>query len=186
MDLTLLKSQFPGLTILEPSPLKDYPSIRVGDVGDLLPLMRMLKEDLGFDYLDFVTAIDWKGPVDMQGYIANPNPNPFLPEGATPQAPPRAPTPGFPYRETFEVVYAVSSLAKRVKLFIRLELPRSAPRLPSVTHLWLTADWQEREVYDLMGIIFEGHPNLKKILTPEFTQGHPLRKDYVHVKDQYD
>ncbi|MBI4667768.1 MAG: NADH-quinone oxidoreductase subunit C [Elusimicrobia bacterium] len=62
----------------------------------------------------------------------------------------------------------------------------AAPSAPSLTSVWKTADWQEREVYDLMGIVFEGHPNLKKILTPEFIQGHPLRKDYVHIKDKYD
>ena len=52
--------------------------------------------------------------------------------------------------------------------------------------LYKSADWQERETFDLYGIKFEGHPNLTKILTPSFTVGHPLRKDYVHVKDKYD
>jgi len=58
--------------------------------------------------------------------------------------------------------------------------------VPSAYDLFKSADWQEREQFDLMGVTFEGHPNLTKILTPDFLVGHPLRKDYVHVKDKYD
>ncbi|BAZ53868.1 NADH dehydrogenase (ubiquinone) 30 kDa subunit [Nostoc sp. NIES-4103] len=63
----------------------------------------------------------------------------------------------------------------RVKVF----LPRENPRVPSVYWIWKTADWQERESYDMYGIIYEGHPNLKRILMPEDWVGWPLRKDYV-------
>ncbi|AUS99667.1 NAD(P)H-quinone oxidoreductase subunit J [Aliinostoc sp. HNIBRCY26] len=63
----------------------------------------------------------------------------------------------------------------RVKVF----LPRENPRIPSVYWIWKTADWQERESYDMFGIIYEGHPNLKRILMPEDWVGWPLRKDYV-------
>lgn len=63
----------------------------------------------------------------------------------------------------------------RVKVF----LPREDPRVPSVYWLWKTADWQERETYDMFGIIFEGHPNLKRLLMPEDWVGWPLRKDYI-------
>ena len=63
----------------------------------------------------------------------------------------------------------------RVKVF----LSREDPRLPSVFWIWKTADWQEREAYDMYGIIYEGHPNLKRILMPEDWVGWPLRKDYV-------
>lgn len=63
----------------------------------------------------------------------------------------------------------------RVKVF----LPRENPRVPSVYWIWKTADWQERESYDMFGIIYEGHPNLKRILMPEDWVGWPLRKDYV-------
>jgi len=52
------------------------------------------------------------------------------------------------------------------------------PEVPSVTSLWRTADWHEREVYDLCGVAFTGHPNLRRILLSEDWQGHPLRKDY--------
>lgn len=63
----------------------------------------------------------------------------------------------------------------RVKVF----LPRENPRVPSVYWIWKTADWQERETYDLYGIIYEGHPNLKRLLMPEDWVGFPLRKDYI-------
>lgn len=63
----------------------------------------------------------------------------------------------------------------RVKVF----LPRENPRLPSVYWIWKAADWQERESYDMYGIVYEGHPNLKRILMPEDWVGFPLRKDYV-------
>ncbi len=63
----------------------------------------------------------------------------------------------------------------RLKVF----LPRENPRLPSVYWIWKTADWQERESYDMFGIVYEGHPNLKRILMPEDWVGWPLRKDYI-------
>lgn len=63
----------------------------------------------------------------------------------------------------------------RVKVF----LPRENPSVPSVYWIWKTADWQERESYDMYGIIYEGHPNLKRLLMPEDWVGYPLRKDYI-------
>jgi NAD(P)H-quinone oxidoreductase subunit J len=63
----------------------------------------------------------------------------------------------------------------RVKVF----LPRENPSIPSVYWIWKTADWQERESYDMYGIVYEGHPSLKRILMPEDWVGWPLRKDYI-------
>lgn len=63
----------------------------------------------------------------------------------------------------------------RLKVF----LPRDNPRVPSVYWIWKTADWQERESFDMYGIIYEGHPNLKRLLMPEDWVGYPLRKDYI-------
>ncbi len=63
----------------------------------------------------------------------------------------------------------------RIKVF----LPRADPRCPSVYWIWKTADWQERETFDMYGIVYEGHPNLKRILMPEDWIGYPMRKDYV-------
>jgi len=61
---------------------------------------------------------------------------------------------------------------------VRVVVDRGDPHIPTVAHLWPTADWQEREAFDLMGIVFDGHPNLVRILLPDDWEGHPLRKDY--------
>ncbi len=62
---------------------------------------------------------------------------------------------------------------------IKVYLPRENPKIPSVYWIWKGADWQERESYDMFGIVYEGHPNLKRILMPEDWVGWPLRKDYI-------
>ncbi len=87
---------------------------------------------------------------------------------------------GVDYYQYFEVVYFLVSLEHNHSLMMKARCHgRDNPTLPSLTGLWRSADLQEREIYDLLGITFEGHPNLKRIvLWPEF-QGHPLRKDYL-------
>lgn len=84
-----------------------------------------------------------------------------------------------------EVVYHLWSLVHKHSLVVKVMLPRwkgdvagELPEVPSVAGVWPTADWHERETYDLMGINFTGHPNLVRILCPEDWVGHPLRKDY--------
>jgi NADH-quinone oxidoreductase subunit C len=78
-----------------------------------------------------------------------------------------------------QVVYQLWSLAHRRSLRIKAELPLSELEIDSVEPLWRTADWLEREVYDLFGIDFIGHPDLRRILMPEnYAEGHPLRKDF--------
>ncbi|MBI4821212.1 MAG: NADH-quinone oxidoreductase subunit C [Deltaproteobacteria bacterium] len=78
----------------------------------------------------------------------------------------------------FEVVYHLYSLSKKHRLRIKVELPEADPRTPSVFGLWKSANWMEREAFDLYGIKFDGHPDLRRVLLyPEF-EGHPLRKDY--------
>ncbi len=64
-------------------------------------------------------------------------------------------------------------------LAVRVRVPRDNPRVPSVAEVWPTAEWHEREAYDLLGVVFEGHPDLRRILCPDDWVGHPLRKDYV-------
>jgi NADH:ubiquinone oxidoreductase subunit C len=182
--LTKLSAKLPQLE-KHPTQVKDYVTMRLRSADDLLPVARALKGELGFDYLEIVTAVDWLGPVNPDGFIRNPNPNVFLPDGATPQNFPGA-TPNFAYRPSFEVVWVFGNLAEQAKVFLKLELPRDAASVPSLVGLFKAADWQERETYDLYGIRFDGHPNLTKILTADFLAGHPLRKDYVHVKDKYD
>jgi len=84
------------------------------------------------------------------------------------------------YYDHFEVVYMLSSLEHNHSLVIKTRCyDRENPVLPSVVGLWQGADFQEREIYDLMGIRFEGHPNMKRIFLWEGFQGHPLRKDFM-------
>ena len=84
------------------------------------------------------------------------------------------------YYEYFEVVYQLSSLEHNHSLVVKARCyDRENPVLPSVVGLWQGADFQEREIYDLMGISFEGHPNMKRIFLWDGFQGHPLRKDYL-------
>ncbi len=78
----------------------------------------------------------------------------------------------------FHVIYVLHSPTRLAKLVIKVKLEREQPVLPSATAIWPGANWFERELYDLFGIKFEGHPNLKRILMPDEWIGHPLRKDY--------
>jgi NADH-quinone oxidoreductase subunit C len=79
--------------------------------------------------------------------------------------------------ERFAVVYQLLNVTNAERIIIKVYVP-DGEKLPSVTDLWGTADWHEREIYDLFGLEFEGHPDLRKILTPEDLDGHPLRKDF--------
>ncbi|SMO67160.1 NADH-quinone oxidoreductase subunit C [Melghirimyces algeriensis] len=85
---------------------------------------------------------------------------------------------GVDYEEHMEVLYHFVSLKHGHTLCIKVKTDREDPRIPSVTDVWPAANWHEREVYDLLGIRFQGHPELKRILMPEDWVGHPLRKDY--------
>jgi len=84
------------------------------------------------------------------------------------------------YINHFEVVYHLTSLNKQHTAIIKTRLDgREELSLPSVYHIWKGADFQEREVWDLMGISFSGHPNMKRIMLWEGFEGHPLRKDFL-------
>ena len=78
----------------------------------------------------------------------------------------------------FEVVYNLYSLSTKGRVRLKARVPESNPSLPSICSLYKAANWFEREAYDMFGIRFEGHPNLKRLLTFEEFEGHPLRKDY--------
>jgi len=87
---------------------------------------------------------------------------------------------GVDYFDCFEVVYHLTSIKHNHSLVLKTRCyDRENPVLPSVVGLWRTADFQEREIYDLLGISFEGHPNLKRIALWEGFEGHPLRKDFL-------
>jgi NADH:ubiquinone oxidoreductase subunit C len=181
--LALIKSHNPKIEKAA-SPVKDYLTIRLSSKDELVPLASFLKKS-GFDILDMVTATDMLGPVDMKGFIRQQNFNPFLPDGATPEIESAA-TPGYPYKPVMDLLWSFLSVEKKARVIVRLELPREGTSVPSLVPLFKSADWQERETFDLLGIDFAGHPNLTKILTPDFTVGHPLRKDYAHIKDRFD
>ncbi|GIV00475.1 MAG: hypothetical protein KatS3mg014_2090 [Actinomycetota bacterium] len=84
----------------------------------------------------------------------------------------------WPGREPrFWLSYDLYSTTRRHRLRVKVGLPEDDPRAPSVVGVYPTADWHERETYDLFGIVFEGHPDLRRILLPEDWEGHPLRKD---------
>jgi NADH-quinone oxidoreductase subunit C len=84
----------------------------------------------------------------------------------------------WPGEGELEVVYNLSSLRHKHKAAVKVRVPRDNPVVRSVVSIWKTANWHEREAYDLLGIHFEGHPDLRRILTSEDWVGHPLRKDY--------
>ena len=93
----------------------------------------------------------------------------------------------FPAR--FAVVYHLLSVQNNLRLRLKVFLPNDPPRLPTVSELWPSADWYEREAFDLFGILFEGHPDLRRLLTDYGFIGHPFRKDFPlegYVEVRYD
>ena len=132
-----LEEKFPG------SIVESNQNSLVAKSDFLSTIAAFLKDTPGldFDYLNYITAID--------------------------------------YYDHFEVVYQLTSLEHNHSLTLKTRCySRDNPVLPSVVNLWQGADFQEREIYDLMGISFEGHPNMKRIVLWEGFLGHPLRKDY--------
>ena len=87
-------------------------------------------------------------------------------------------------RPRFEMVYHLYSLAKNHRLRIKVPIEEKDPSVPTLTGIWPAANWYEREVWDMFGIRFTAHPNLKRILMYEEFSGHPLRKDYPVNKRQ--
>ena len=83
-----------------------------------------------------------------------------------------------PQEPRFEVVYHLHSIQRNTRLRLKCRLPGEAPEIDSVTSVWRSANWYEREVFDLFGIAFRNHPDLRRIMMPEDWEGHPLRKDY--------
>jgi NADH-quinone oxidoreductase subunit C len=132
------------------------------DPADLLEVCRFLRDNprLRFEMLNSISGVDYLEP-----------------------DPKKAPKAGFdPHTE---VIYHFSSFTHAHRIVLKLILPRwkddkpgQLPEVPSVTSLWGGANWHEREVYDLSGVWFTGHPDLTRILLSEDWVGHPLRKDY--------
>jgi len=85
---------------------------------------------------------------------------------------------GVDYKDRMEVVYVLYSMTHRHRYTLKCRLPRETPKLASVESVWRVANWHEREAYDMFGIVFEDHPDLRRILCPDDWEGYPLRKDY--------
>ncbi len=84
----------------------------------------------------------------------------------------------FPVEPRFELNYHLLSLERRERVRLKVRVPGNDPVVPTVTPIWPAANWHEREAFDLMGVRFDGHPDLVRILMPDDWEGHPLRKDY--------
>ena len=91
----------------------------------------------------------------------------------------------WPKEEKIQLVYHLYSYTHRHQIVLKVDLPREAPVISTMEEIWKAANWMEREVFDLFGVVFDGHSDLRRILLPEDWVGHPLRKDYVE-QEEYD
>lgn len=89
----------------------------------------------------------------------------------------------YPDKSQVHVVYHAFSYTLKHRAVLKVALPRDNPRVPSLCGVWSAANWQERECYDLFGVTFEGHPDLRRILLPDDWVGHPMRRDYKEAAD---
>ncbi len=92
----------------------------------------------------------------------------------------------YPMEPRFEVVYHMQSVARNLRVRLKCRVGGENPKIASATAVYAGANWYEREAFDLFGIDFEGHPNLTRIMMPDFWQGHPLRRDYPVHGHKYD
>jgi len=150
----------------------------------LLEVARFLKEDPGLqmNYLMDLTAVDYST------FGNRPAPAFFASSGVSvrpsTQIPDEDPWPGPPDQSRFAVVYHFYSMAHKHRLRLVVPVEEADAEVDSLTSLWPGANWLEREVWDMFGIGFRGHPDLKRILMYEGFEGHPLRKDYPVKKRQ--
>jgi len=91
----------------------------------------------------------------------------------------------YPDDKQIRVVYHLYSYKQKHRIVLKCFLDREDPALPTVVNVWSAANWQERECFDLLGVLFEGHPDLRRLLLPDDWEGHPLRKDYEEKEDYH-
>jgi NADH-quinone oxidoreductase subunit C len=136
----------------------------------LLPVCTWLKEspDMGFNMLVDLTVVDYLGMLPA-ARVDSPGMERTTPGGIPPR---------------LEVVYHLLSLGHGTRLRLKVGVEEADPWVPSVLPLWKSANWMEREAFDLYGVRFDGHPDLRRILLYDEFVGHPLRKDYPIRKRQ--
>jgi NADH-quinone oxidoreductase subunit C len=93
---------------------------------------------------------------------------------------------GVDYKDRIEVVYVLYSMRHHHRYTLKCRLPREAPHVPTVESLWRVANWHEREAYDMFGVVFDGHSDMRRILCPDDWEGYPLRKDYEAPESYHD
>ncbi len=138
--LDAVRGRFPGM---ENRPVEPAPQVAV-EPSQLRDALSWLHDELGFDYLVFVTGLDR------------------------------------PAESAIELVYRLFSYAARQALVVRVRVPRDGGRVPTVSDLYRTAEWHERETAELLGVQFTGHPDPRRLLLPDDLEGFPLRKDFTH------
>ena len=152
--------------------------------GSLLEVARFLRDDpaLQMNYLMDLTAVDYSA------FGKKPTPAFFPSSGVSvrtsPEIPDEDPWPGPPGTSRFAVVYHFYSMAHKHRLRLVVPVEEADAVVDSLCSLWPGANWLEREVWDMFGISFRGHPDLKRILMYDEFEGHPLRKDYPVKKRQ--
>lgn len=148
----VLKEKFADAILEESIPEKNSDPFLVVEPGSLHEICEFLKneDEMAFDLLNTISTADFLGSDGDDGEAGR-----------------------------IEVTYFLDSTRHLHKINLKVKLPREGTSIASVCDLWQAANWHEREAYDLMGVEFEGHPNLVRILCAEDWEGHALRKDYV-------
>ncbi len=136
---------------------------------NIVTVLTKLRDDLGFDFLSDVLGVDNSAFYEKLAKAKKKKKKDDEPEEDKPQGPP-------PPR--FEVVYLLLSLETNKRMAVKIQVPEDDAVVDSVTCLWKSADWPEREIYDMFGISFKGHHNLKRLLMWDEFPAYPLRKDY--------
>jgi NADH-quinone oxidoreductase subunit C len=160
-------------------------TVEVGS-KDLLSVAQALRDEpaFAFSQLMDLCGVDYSayGEADWQTEAAS---NQGFSRGVSSRAEPAETS----SRARFAVVYHLLSIQQNQRLRLRVLLAEEPPKLPSVIGVWACADWYEREAFDLFGILFDGHPDLRRLLTDYGFIGHPFRKDFPlegHVEVRYD
>jgi NADH-quinone oxidoreductase subunit C len=144
-----------GLAAIDP-----WIEIKAEGLRDVCSYLRD-EPELAFDMLNCITAVDYFEPDPTKAAQ-------------------------MPWQPHIEMIYHLSSLVHRHRIVLKTRVPRwlddtpgRLPEVPSVSDIWRTAEWHEREVFDLSGVLFPGNGDMRRILCPEDWEGYPLRKDYV-------